>query len=65
MKFLRMILILVAVGVLLSIANSHLPMDGAVQGILNLAVFAVVVVWLLQSCGMIGPIRGFRPGRKP
>lgn len=64
MRFLRMILVLVAVGILLSIANRHLPMDGTLQAVLNVAVFAVVVVWLLQICGMIGPVCGIRLGRK-
>lgn len=64
MQFLRMILILMATGVLLSIASSFLPMDGTLQGILNFAVFALVVIWLLQISGLIGPIRGFRLGRK-
>jgi len=38
--------------------NNFIPMMGAIKSLLNLVVIAVVLIWLLQIFGIIGPIQG-------
>jgi hypothetical protein len=33
-------------------------MAGAIKSLLNIVVFVVVLIWLLQIFGVIGPIKG-------
>jgi hypothetical protein len=35
-------------------------MAGAIKSLLNIVVFVVVLIWLLQVFGLIGPIKGLR-----
>lgn len=51
---LEMIITLVIVGVTLFIINSYVPMDAKIKTILNWAVVIIVVLWLLQSLGVLG-----------
>ena len=60
MPILNIILILVGVGVLLWFVNNYLPMDGKIRSILNLVVVVVVVVWLLQTFGVVGSLRAIQ-----
>jgi hypothetical protein len=64
MQFLRLVIILMVTGVLLSLVNSYVPMDGTIKSILNIVVVAAIIIWLLQICGLVGPIGGMRFGRK-
>jgi hypothetical protein len=40
--------------------NTYIPMAGAIKSLLNIVVFVVVLIWVLQTFGLIGPIPGFR-----
>lgn len=51
---LELIFTLVVVGVLLYLINAYVPMDGKIKMILNWAVVIIVVLWLLQSTGVLG-----------
>ncbi len=48
------IITLIVVGVLLSLVNSYIPMDGKIKQILNVVVVICVVVWLLSVFGVLG-----------
>jgi hypothetical protein len=37
-------------------------MDGKIKSILNVVVVIVVILWLLQAFGVLGPISGVRIG---
>jgi len=56
MSLLNILVVLVVVGVLLWFVNNFFPMDGKIKGILNFIVVIVVVVWLLQTFGVIGSL---------
>jgi hypothetical protein len=58
MPLISIVLTLLVVGVLLWLVNSYIPMDGKIKGILNAVVVIAVVIWLLQSFGVIGAISG-------
>jgi hypothetical protein len=40
--------------------NTYIPMAGAIKSLLNIVVFVVVLIWVLQSFGLIGNIRGMK-----
>lgn len=57
---LEIIITLVVVGVVLYLINSFVPMDGKIKTILNWAVVVIVVIWLLQSLGLLGSLNNVR-----
>ena len=60
MSLINLVLVLIAVGVLLWLVNTYIPMDGKIKSILNAVVVIVVVVWLLQVFGVIGSLDALR-----
>jgi len=40
--------------------NTYIPMAGAIRSLLNIVVFVVVLIWLLQTFGLVGNIPGVR-----
>ena len=60
MSLIGVVLTLVVVGVLLWLLNNYIPMDGKIKRILNAVVVIVVVIWLLQAFGLIGPLQNIR-----
>lgn len=60
MDLIQLVLILIAVGVLLWLANTKIPMDPTIKQILNVVVIVAVVLWLL---GLFIGIPHIRVGR--
>jgi hypothetical protein len=60
MSLIGLILTLVVVGVLLWLLNNYVPMDSKIKRIINVVVVIVVVVWPLQSFGVLGSLRDVR-----
>jgi len=58
MTLVGIVVILVVVGLILWLINTYIPMAGAIKSLLNIVVFVVVLIWLLQLFGLVGPIRG-------
>lgn len=52
------VVVLIVVGLILWLINTYIPMAGAIKSLLNIVVFVVVLIWLLQVFGLIGPING-------
>ena len=40
--------------------NTYIPMASAIKSLLNIVVFVVVLVWVLQGFGIMGPIPASR-----
>jgi len=40
--------------------NTYIPMAGAIKSLLNIVVFVVVLIWVLQTFGLIGAIPGLK-----
>ncbi len=53
---LQIILVLIVVGVLLWLVNNYIPMDSKIKGILNAVVVILVILWLLQTFGLLGSL---------
>ena len=60
MSLIGLLMTLVVVGVLLWLLNNYVPMDGKIKSIINGVVVIVVVVWLLQSFGVMGSLQNIR-----
>ena len=56
MSLLSLILTIVVVGVVLWLINTYVPMQATVKNILNIVVVTVLIVWLLNAFGLIGPL---------
>ena len=63
MPLIHVIVVLIAVGVLLWLVNSYIPMAGSIKSILNAVVVIVVVLWLLSVFGLIGELSTIRVGK--
>ena len=62
MPLVHIVLVLIVVGVLLWLINSFIPMDAKIKSLLNIVVMIVVIIWLLQAFGILGPLSHFRVG---
>lgn len=60
MGILSIIIALVLIGFFLYLVNVYVPMDATIKKILNVVVFIVVVLWLLQVFGILGSLRELR-----
>jgi hypothetical protein len=58
MTLVGIVVVLVVVGLILWLINTYIPMGGGMKSLLNIVVFVVVLIWLLQVFGLIGPIKG-------
>jgi len=56
----NIVLILVVVGLVMWLINTYIPMAGAIKSLLNIVVFVVMLIWILQTFGLIGPIPGLK-----
>jgi hypothetical protein len=56
----NIVVILVVVGLVMWLINTYIPMAGAIKSLLNIVVFVVVLIWLLQTFGLIGNIPGLK-----
>jgi predicted membrane protein len=53
MPLLNVVLALIAVGAVLWLINTFIPMQGTIKAILNIVVVIAVVLWLLYGFGII------------
>jgi hypothetical protein len=60
MSLIGLVLTLVVVGVLLYLLNNYVPMDHKIKTIINVVVVIVVILWVLQSFGILGSLRDVR-----
>lgn len=56
MSLIALVLTLIVVGVLLWLANQHIPMDPKIKQILNIVVIIAVVLWLLNVFGVLAAL---------
>jgi len=62
MPLVTVIIVLLVVGVLLWLVNNYIPMDGKIKSILNAVVVIFVVLWLLQTFGLLTQLQNIRVG---
>ncbi len=60
MTLVNIVVILVVVGLVMWLINSYIPMAAAIKSLLNIIVFVVLLIWILQTFGLIGAIPGLK-----
>lgn len=60
MTLVQIVVILVVIGLVMWLINTYIPMAGAIKSLLNIVVFVVVLIWVLQTFGLIGAIPGLK-----
>jgi formate hydrogenlyase subunit 4 len=63
MSLVNIIISLIAVGVILWLINTLIPMDGKIKQILNGVIVIVVVIWLLQVFGVVTMLSTIHVGK--
>lgn len=63
MPLISVVIVLIVVGVLLWLANNHVPMDAKIKSIMNAVVIIAVVIWLLQVFGLFGSLNTIQTPR--
>jgi hypothetical protein len=58
MTLASIVVVLVVIGLLMWLINTYIPMAAGISGLLNVVVFIVVAVWVLQGFGLVGNIPG-------
>jgi formate hydrogenlyase subunit 4 len=62
MNLLNVIITLIAVGAVLWLINTLIPMDGKIKSILNAVITIVVVIWLFKVFNVAHLINGIKIG---
>lgn len=62
MNLLNVIITLIAVGAVLWLINTLIPMDGKIKSILNAVITIVVVIWLFKVFNVAHLINGIKLG---
>jgi hypothetical protein len=59
MTLVNIVVILILIGLALWLVNTYIPMAAGIKSLLNVVVFVVVLIWLLQVFGLVDhiPIR--------
>ena len=60
MTLIGIVLVLIIAGLILWLINTYIPMASAIKSLLNIVVFIVLLIWVLQAFGLIGSIPGFK-----
>ena len=60
MPLINIIITLVVAGVALWAINTYIPMANPIKKIINIVVVLVIVLWLLQTFGIIGSVNSIR-----
>jgi hypothetical protein len=60
MSLLSLILVIVAIGVILWLVTTYIPMDANIKRVLVAVVVIVLVVWLLQVFGLLDRLGSVR-----
>jgi hypothetical protein len=60
MPVLTIIIVILAVGVILWLVNTYVPMQRTIKGILNAVVIIILVVWLLKVFGFLDSLQNIR-----
>lgn len=62
MSLINLLIILVAIGVILWLINTYIPMQATIKKILNAVVIIAVIIWLLSVFGVIDNIGNIHIG---
>jgi hypothetical protein len=58
MPLIQVIIVLVVIGLCLYLAETYIPMSAPIKTVLRVVVVLVLIIWLLQLFGIVGPTIG-------
>lgn len=56
MTLIDIVLVLIAAGLILWLVDTYVPMAGGIKSLMNVVVFVVMLIWILQVFGLVGPV---------
>ena len=56
MDIVTLLVTLIIVGVVLYLINNYIPMDSKIKTILNIVVVIILIIWILQSTGLLSHV---------
>ena len=56
MSLIGLVIVLVIVGLCLYLIETYIPMDPVIKTVIRVIIVLVVVIWLLQTFGITGPM---------
>jgi len=63
MPLIQFVVVLVVVGVILWLVNTYIPMSSAIKTILNVVVVIALIIFALNTFGLLSSVAGLRIGR--
>jgi hypothetical protein len=60
MDLLSLAIVIIIAGVLLWAVNTYIPMEAKIKQLLNIVVIIVIVLWLLQTFGVLPSVGNIR-----
>ena len=60
MTLIDLVLILVIAGLVMWLINTYIPMAAGIKSLINVIVFVVLLIWVLQVFGVINGVPGLR-----
>jgi hypothetical protein len=63
MPLIQFVIVLVVVGLILWLVNTYIPMSRAIKGVLNVVVVIAVVIFALNTFGLLNSVTDLRIGR--
>lgn len=56
MTLVDIVVVLIVIGLIMWLVNTYIPMAGGIKSLLNVVVFVVTLIWVLQVLGLIGAV---------
>ena len=56
MTLIDIVLVLIVAGLILWLIDTYVPMAGGIKSLMNVVVFVVLLIWVLQVFGLVGSI---------
>ena len=56
MTLIDVFIVLLVVGLIMGLVNTYIPMASGIKSLLNVVVFTVALIWILQVFGLVGAI---------
>ncbi len=60
MNIISIVIVLVVIGLCLYLAETYIPMSPPIKTVLRVVVVLVLILWLLQTFGITGPVVNLR-----
>lgn len=60
MPLISLIVYLVIFGLIMYLVNTYIPMAAPIKSVLNVVVVIILILWLVNALGLVGPLPNLR-----